>query len=967
MKNNLSYRLIVTIISLLFISFSVLGQNQKEIDLSGNWNFKLDKDNVGEQEKWFDNIFKETVNLPGTTDENQKGNKNEAIEINSLNRRYTYTGKAWYQREINIPDNWEKKTIKLFLERTKATEVWVDGIYLSQHKSLVSPHIYHVADALSPGKHILTISVDNTPDLFPVGGSHALSEHTQTNWNGIIGKIQLLATDKVYIHSVKLYPDVPNKNVKVVFNIKNPDKENINGKVTCKANGFNGNKHTIKKQIFKFSSSESNIVLSETYKMGDDFATWDEFVPNLYMMSANLVTKSKQNSYLDKLEASFGMVDFKIKDTQFKVNNKTIILRGKHDACVFPLTGYPPMTKEEWIRQMKISKEYGINHYRFHSWTPPEAAFKAADIVGIYIQTELPNWRSFEKNDTLHYNYQKKEGENIIDSYGNHPSLVMLSLGNELGGDRNMNAKLIDSFKAYDNRMLFTHGSNNYFWDPSVQPNEDFFVSSRVKKREDNFATDIRASFSYIDCPVSGIINGEFPNTYRSFENALKYSKVPAIGHETGQFQILPNFDEITKYTGVLEARNFKVFKQRMIDKNMFSYWKKLFTASGKHAAMCYKDDNEISMRTKGFGGFQILDLQDFPGQGTALVGMLDVFMDSKGLISPEEWRESCAAQTIQASMPRLVWQNNEEFNAKLIFINYGESDKVNSSIHWELTYQNGEKFREGKTEVDTFKQGVITEAGEIKVSFSTITSAQNLILTLSTNDHKITNHYKIWVYPQIKEIANKSDVVIATKLDNSILAELKKGKNVFLIPDYSSIAQNSIGGLFINDYWCYPMFKGICESNHKPVSPGTLGLLIDNQHPVFESFPTSDHSDWQWWSLMKKSHPIILDGTIASYKPIVQPIDNFERCSKLGTLFEFAVEDGKLFVCSIDLSDKGDFVAQNLLKSILTYMDSEKFAPKTKISQADLLNVIYGNGIKGSKSRETNEKGNISGYDLLD
>lgn len=966
MKRNISYRLIVMMICLLFINFSAMGQNRKEIDLSGKWNFKLDKGNIGKYEKWFSQIFKETVSLPGTTDENLKGYKNEEVEINSLTRKYKYIGKAWYQREINIPSNWKKKEIKLFLERTKATEVWVDGIYFSQQKSLSAPHIYNLTEALSPGKHILTISVDNTLDLFPVGGSHTLSEHTQTNWNGIIGKIQLLATDKVYIHSVKLYPDIHNKNVRVVFQIKNPDKESIKGELTCKANGFNGNNHAIKKQTFKFSSSESDIVLTETFKVGNDFATWDEFAPNLYMMSANLVTKSKKNSYQDKLEESFGMVDFKVKDTQFRVNNKTIILRGKHDACVFPLTGYPPMTKEEWIRQMKISKEYGINHYRFHSWTPPVAAFEAADIVGIYIQTELPNWRSFEKNDTLHYNYQKKEGENIMDSYGNHPSLVMLSLGNELGGDRNMNAKLVDSFKAYDNRILFAHGSNNYFWDPGVQLNEDFFVSARVKKREDNFVTDIRASFSYIDCPVSGLINGQFPNTYRNFESALKYCKVPAIGHETGQFQVLPNFDEISKYTGVLEARNFKTFKQRMIDKNMFSYWKDLFIASGKHAAMCYKDDNEISMRTKGFGGFQILDLQDFPGQGTALVGMLDAFMDSKGLISPEKWRESCAAQTIQASMPKLVWQNNEEFNAKLIFINYGESDKVNSSIHWELTYQNGKKFNEGKTEITTFKQGVITTAGEIKVPFSPISTPENLILTLRTDDNKITNQYKIWVYPQIKEIVKTSDIVFATKLDKSILEKLQKGEKVFLIPDSASIAQNSTGGLFISDYWCYPMFKGICESNHKPVSPGTLGLLINDQHPVFESFPTSDHSDWQWWSLIKKSHPIILDSTIASYKPIVQPVDNFERCSKLGLLFEFAVGNGKLFVCSIDLSDKRDFVAQNLLMSILTYMDSDKFLPITKISQTDLLNVIYGNAKIKTKSRKTNEKDNTSGYDLL-
>ena len=242
----------------------------------------------------------------------------------------------------------------------------------------------------------------------------------------------------------------------------------------------------------------------------------------------------------------------------------------------------------------------------------------------------------------------------------------------------------------------------------------------------------------------------------------------------------------------------------------------------------------------------------------------------------------------------------------------------------------------------------------------------QNLILKIATATSNISNQYNLWVYPLIEKIEKTENIIFCSALTPKIQKQLEVGSKVLLLPDTAGISQSSIGGLFISDYWCYPMFKGICERIKKPVSPGTLGLLINNQHPVFNNFPTATHSDWQWWSVMKKSRPIVLDSTEATYRPIVQAIDNFERCSKLGLMFEFSVGEGKLFVCSADLSDKEDYVAQQLLKSIIEYIGSKDFAPTDKIELKSLLSILYGN-VKNIKSRKTNEEGNIQGYDFLD
>lgn len=931
-----TFSLISILICLLMVSCKSTDPNRKIIDLTGEWGFKLDSTNIGKQEKWFSQTLDEKVKLPGTTDENQKGYKNSYEDVGKLSRKYYYEGKAWYQRTVEIPADWQGKTIQLFLERTKATEVWVDQQSFPLQLNLETPHSYDLSTALAPGNHTLTICVDNTKELFPVGGSHALAEHTQTNWNGIIGKLELQAIDKVNIKSAKLYPDIHAKTVKIVFQIENPASEQLTGKIRCVATGFNGNSHNAKPQTFEFSSDKSEIEVTGLYAMGD-FAKWDEFTPNLYKLSAVMSATSQTNTYKDKIEDSFGMVEFKAQGTQFVVNGKVTFLRGKHDGCVFPLTSYPPMTKEAWIRHMQISKEYGINHFRFHSWTPPKAAFEAADIVGIYMQPELPFWGSYDANNQTHFNFQKHEGELMSDNYGNHPSFVMLTLGNELGGDRNEMARMVNLLRQYDNRKLYAQGSNAYYWDPQPQTGDDFFVSMRSKKLEKNTENDMRGSFAFADSPGGGIINSLFPGTEYNFSSAPKYCSVPAIGHETGQYQSMPNYEEMSKYTGVLEARNFEVFKRRMIAANLFPYWKELYMASGKLQTLCYKADNEIALRTPGFAGFQVLDLQDFPGQGTALVGILDAFMDSKGFVTPEVWKQSCAAQTIQAKMPKFVWQTNEEFHADLIAINYGASDMANDAIIWSLADETGAVFSEGKTSQATFKQGGITTAGTISLSLLKITQPQQLTLSISTQSG-VKNQYNIWIYPTIEKIDKPKEIVISSGLDNKTLTELRQGKKVLLIPDSASIAQNSVGGLFISDFWCYPMFKW---SN--PISPGTLGLLIKNEHPVFSNFPTSEYTDWQWWSIIKKSHPIMIDATDASYRPIIQVVDNFERCSKLGLMFEFNVGKGKLFVCSADLSDKNDIVAQTLLKSTLAYMQSDKFAPANEISEEKLLQAIYG------------------------
>jgi hypothetical protein len=678
--------------------------------------------------------------------------------------------------------------------------------------------------------------------------------------------------------------------------------------------------------------------LEEDLNLGSNALLWDEFQPALYRLT---ISMSSNNLVIDETTSTFGLRKFSTTGTQFVMNGHPTFLRGKHDACVFPLIAHVAMDNESWIKYFTICKSWGINHVRFHSWCPPEAAFEAADRVGIYLQPELPFWGKEDPKKTELIEFLRKEGLNIQKTYSNHPSFVMFALGNELSGDFNVMKDFIGTFRAVENRHLFAYGSNNYLGFKGAVEGEDYLTTCRIGgETPGTFDTHVRASFSFADAYDGGYINGSYPNTVMDYSGASKKSAVPVISHETGQFQIYPDYTEFTKYTGVLKPWNLEIFKKRLDDAGLGNQSKDFFRASGALSAICYKADIEMCLRTQGFGGFQLLDLQDFPGQGTALVGMLDAFMENKGIIQPDRFKEFCDDVVPLLIIDKFCWTNNETFKAKIKVANYSAKAIKDQSIKWEIQ-NNGNVLLEGKLQ-NSISQGTLADVGEISVSLTGIKKAIQAELILSVEGTKYRNRYPVWVYPQQSEISVPEGIFVTSVLDKNAIAKLKQGGKVLLFPDHKAIEPISVGGLFTPDYWNYRMFKGISEGNKKPVSSGTLGIFTNPQHPLFGQFPTSFHSDWQWWAVVKNSRPMILDSLDKKYLPIVQVVDNIERNHKLGLIFEFNVDGGKLLICSSNLPAIVKFPeAKQLYISILYYMSSEKFKPVSFVKTEGLFRLF--------------------------
>lgn len=842
----------------------------KYIDLSGTWLFALDRNKTiqaGTQ-------LTETIQLPGTTDTNKKGDYTaRSEETTQLSRLWSYKGRAWYQKEVDIPVSWKGKPVYLTLERTKPSEVYVDGKFAASSNDISTPQIFELSKWLKPGKHQLTIMIDNgygvPKQLYE--SSHAYTESTQTNWNGIIGKIEL---------SIQL--PSPSQ-VKVVH------------------------------QNFR---------------------------------------------------------DFHIEGQHFYANGHVIYLRGKHDACVWPLTGHVAMDVESWRKYLGTCGAYGINHIRFHSWCPPEAAFVAADELGIIMQPELPFWGSFDEQDDTLMTFLHKEGVNILRTYGHHPSFRLFALGNELWGSIEKMAEFVEDFRKIAPDKFYTFGSNYYLGYQGVKKGMDYFTTCRVGGEGwGNYNTHTRGSFSFADAADGGVINHFYPNTMMNFEEGcqLAYPEgtawtkaVPVISHETAQFQTYPDYDEIKKYTGVLYPYNMEVFRNRLEKAGMLDQAKDFHKASGLWSLQLYKQDIEMDLRTRNMAGFQLLDLQDYPGQGSAYVGILNAFMEPKGICTEREWRQWCAPVVPLLIADRFCFTNQEGIRAWIQVANYSGESLNGKTLCWQLT-SNSKGVASGNILLPS-TEGLFT-AGELCIDLSAFDKPTKLQLSLSIGETEYFgapyhNTYDLWVYPAWSDLSKLESLVMVTnELNDIAIGQLQKGKSVLLMPDSTDLC---VGGLFTTDYWNYRMFKTISENNKKPVSPGTLGILTDPNHPIFNGFPTEMHTNWQWFPIVKASHPMILDNTSPDYRPIIQVIDNVERNHKLGLVFEFQVDKGKLLVCMADLEAATSYPeGRAFYRSILEYMTSGDFTPKTHITLEDFKKLMTNPVVEG----KIGELNNISPY----
>ena len=922
-------------------------KTEGNINLSGEWRFAIDREDKGIQEKWYNQSLADKVNLPGSMTTNGKGDDitlktpwtgtlNDASYFTIpryekyrqpdnikvpffLQPVKYYVGAAWYQKEVTIPADWKGKSIQLYMERCHwETSVWIDEKEAGMQNALGAPHLYDLTQWMVPGKHTITVRVDNRMKEINVGpNSSSITDHTQTNWNGMVGKLELQATPSFFVSDVKVYPNLADKKVKVRITLNNSTGKKVNGTISLRAQLAEGGQ--------KLDALDTKVFVDNTtkeieldYPMGSDPLLWDEFHPNLYKMAVSLASGKEK----DAKEVTFGMREFKTKGTQFTINGRLTILRGTLECSIFPKTGYPATDTQFWMDIYKVAKAHGLNHFRFHSWCPPEAAFEAADKLGLYLHIECSSWA----NDGASIGDGKpldkfiyEESERIVNAFGNHPSFCMMLYGNEPAG-KGSNKWLADFdtyWKKKDSRRLYSTGAG---W--PILPESDF--NSSPSPRIQAWGEGLKS-----------IINGQPPRSDYDWADKVPDNGKPTVSHEIGQWCVYPDFKEIAQYDGVMKARNFEIFKETLEENHMAQLADSFLLASGKLQALCYKADIEAALRTPGFGGFQLLDLHDFPGQGTALVGVLNPFWKEKGYITPQEYKRFCNATVPLVRLPKMIFNSNETLTASVEISHFGEKPLNDVVPAWKLVDPSNTVIAQGTLAKTEIPIGNGTQLGVIRQDLSGITKATGLRLIVSVENAE--NSWDIWVYPStLPEV--KGETLVTQKLDSKAMETLNKGGKVLLTITKGSVKEEKGGSVavgFSSIFWNTSWTNG--------QAPHTLGILCDPKHPALADFPTEYHSNWQWWDAMSHSNAILLSDFAPELKPIVRLIDDWFTNRPLGLIFEAKVGKGFLLISGADLLTDADNrpEARQLLYSLERYMTGTSFHPATAID-ADKLQALF-------------------------
>ena len=959
-----------------------------KILLNGSWHVELEDGTTGQ------------MDLPGTLDENGIGHRdvganqwhpdaalgNAAGEIDKdapiatrFTRRHIYEGEARISRKITVPDY---RTDRLFVlaERARALRLLVDGeaCRVFRHGTLSTPYIFELT-GVTPGEHEFTFLSDNSYPGMPKAAicySSAATDETQTNWNGILGECSMYTRPQNFIDSLRVYPRA----------VKKEEENKAGGYVldVCVelAPGakeiYKDTKIVLQSEALAAGELENTQMLTEIISCSGEGSAeagtdkqdnakiveiwfhdlplrknvklWDEEEGNLYEMVATLdcgMMAEDGADSTDEYRTFFGIRSLSDNGSgRLALNGRTIFLRGEANCAEYPETGHPPMTIPEWKEILLKYHSYGINCVRFHSHCEPEAAFAAADELGMLLQPELSHWDPKDAFGTGEsYRYYRAELTAILKTYANHPSFVMLTLGNELqarGEGRERMRELVRMAKNLDPTRLYANGSNAFYGEEGCDPESDFYTSQSYKD------VVIRGTFS----GMRGYLNENYPTADHTYDAAMaeirkEYPK-PVFSFEVGQFEVLPDFEELESFHGISDPVNLKLIKKRVEERGHLPSWKKYVEATGELSRLAYREEIEAAMRTRELSGISLLGLQDFPGQGTALVGMMNSHLEPKpyDFARPERFREFFRKCRILVKLPRYTYEAGERLIAEVEVANFGK-ENIKGVFCWTLaekkyTSGNGncEQEATAKSEKTAVAAGTDTETKSCPPgSYTTIgilnipldVTSKNAALTLTVSIGNCTSAYPVWVYQKTNPVCPEN-IYESRAFDERTKEVLRDGGRVYLSPDADEESlPHSIKTQFTTDFWSVGTFAD---------QEGGMGQLIDTEHPIFKEFPTDFHTDWQWW-IMATKRAVILPHPM---KTIITEMDSYAFLRPMAQMIEFRCLKGKVLLSTMELHKSQQYPeARALQASIYKYLSGENFEPAEEITEEELSTLVRG------------------------
>lgn len=959
--------------------------------LDGRWRFLIDPEDRHLEAPPASSAYADDIRVPGSWEEQGFGSPPAGSAIDTWTKKLEYEGAAWYSLEFALEEPAENEENEENAENEEneekaekdagkrgdakvrrrlviagarwTTALWVNGRRVGEEDSLSVEHVYDVTEAIAAGTNRIDIRVDNRMRL-PLAESHIHTRHTATAWGGITGGVRLETTPATGIGRAVWTPDAEAGSFRCRASLTGMVEPGA-GPLTLELELRDEAGRTVGATSADLAPGAKEVLLE--CALGAEAERWSDVSPRLYEAVLRLRSGSgSDGGVLDETSERVGLRSFRAEGRRLLLNGRPVLLRGYVDCCIFPLTGYPVWDKEHYARQFRIAKEHGFNHVRLHSWNAPEPFWEAADEAGMLVQTELPHWtvnvyspRSAVPDPDVH-DFLRRELRRIVERLNRHPSFVLLSMGNELADDNGHDAlnELVRLARSLDPTRLYT--DNTGFGQlPEGDREGDFYVQSlnwHVPLRTEEIA---------------------MPATNRDMSAVASLTAKPVLGHEHAQFAMYVRPSEKSKYTGVLRPSWLETIEETLSARGLLGRVDEFVEASGSHLVRSLQEAVERVRRTPGAAGFQLLDIRDFPGQGHATTGILDVFWDAKGIVSPERFRRwnddsvllmECGARTAFAGEP---------IEARFLLSHYGSEACLGGWIRWSLS-EGDRVHASGALELKPVPRGEVGRAGDVRIATPADGAhAWTLRAELVTEGRTVANEWRFWSFPRPALLSFRSEglgnvwtsspavktaipdaivernadfsakdhprlrdvrLVVAERLTTNLLQYVVDGGSMWLLATESEL-YDKVGTKYLPVFWNYLMFSG--------QAGGTMGLVA-NRHASLGDFPHDGRSDWQWYHLVNGMPAVCLD-SVPHVKPIVEPIDNFNRAKRLAYAFEANVGRGRLYVSSFAFTRPEDLKRPEnsyLFGRIARYLASSDFRPEARMTVGDVLGLFQLRGI---------------------
>jgi beta-galactosidase len=905
-----------TIIFGLMLANLCLAAERPRIGLDGEWGFRLDPQNVGVSERWFEEAgpLSSTIKFPGAWQAQGYGERAGIL-------RHHYAGAAWYWRKITVPSSWSGKLVNLRIGGAhRLTQVFVNGVDFGEHNGFNAPFSFDVTRAIRAGaENIIALRVVNPPfdietspdkqiPTLPVGMFDYIA-----NWGGIYGDVTLEAEDRAHIESVLVSSDTDRRIVTFQLKLATEAASGLWVRVSIP------NVLPINREVVVESTGEAEASIEVPLP---NASLWSPDHPNLLTASIQLLRGENE---IDQVDQRFGFRQVTTRGNVLLLNGKPLYLRAYGDDDVEVLNGFPPASPQKCLERMRLAKSFGFNAVRFHSMTPPECYFNAADEAGILIMAELP--AAYTQYFFAHRDFLRGELQSTLIAYRNHPSLLSLAFGNEFN---------LRWLKTDADRQEMTA------WIAEFYRLAKQLAPSTLIMSNDGF--DLR--------PTDMVSLSGTPPPDR-----------PTVRHEFGGYYCsLPNPGLIDQFTGVMIPEWLERKKQWISSNHLEDIYPKYLQNSIRLQQLGRKFQIENVRADRSVTGYDSWLLVDYPGgtgEGDSWEeGWFDYFWHPK--VSSDQGRElNSAVLTIISAgeNQRTLWVGGSK-HISLRISNYGEDAIENGSVSWALM-SKGTRLDGGEIRGVQVPLGEVADVGQIILHAPESDHPRKieLVATVMAGPARYSNRWDFWAFPR-KYLLAVSPVPIELQAEWSELRHVypwlrassdKMNPKSLLITE--SLSEGAIshlhqGGRVLLIMKQQPSDHGI---PFFPASGGAMGTLIPDSAALGD-FPNQGFADLQFYNLLNGTSPIPLDAWPAELKPIVGAIRTTSEflsqqkgLSRVGYVFQARVGEGELLVTSPGLWNHYDDLhpeAIYLFDRLLRYASSDNFAPGVEVSNALLQNL---------------------------